>query len=58
MDSQRPSLFKHDLNNLWRMNILMEDQMFIIELFMTCVREVDRDYVMKSVLTLTLNLEN
>lgn len=40
---QRPTVLKNNLNDLIRMNIVSDDQNFILDIFMQAVREVDQD---------------
>lgn len=40
---QRPTVLKNNLNDLIRMNIMSDDQKFILDIFMQAIREVDQD---------------
>ncbi|CAM4573811.1 unnamed protein product [Leuciscus chuanchicus] len=40
---QRPTVLKNNLNDLIRMNIVSDDQKFILDILMQAIREVDQD---------------
>lgn len=42
-DLMRPTVFKTNMNELGRMNIVGDDQMFILGLLMQAIRQVDQD---------------
>lgn len=46
-DMQRSTVFKNNINDLVRMNIVADDQQFILDLLMQAIRQVDQDPTQK-----------
>ncbi|CAM4428180.1 unnamed protein product [Leuciscus chuanchicus] len=52
-EMQRPTVMKNNINDLTRMNILSDDQNFILDIFMQAIREVDQDSTQRIVIFLS-----